>query len=303
MLWGIANGRIPTEAAIQLGTAINIRDGILNGERGQYRFGDPFGGTIIRGRSNKFQSPLESNFSFIHNGTSTLIAPANTNTSAVGASTLTAVGNATIGENVAAPTNGLRVVGNTLLQAKTFLGGTTTPTALLHLDKNRSTAGNAAMKFTLDGADLLATPERGALEAMPYRLHYTDSGNQRNTLAYLSDVYKTPMNVADSNYTVVGNEIIIGYTRLTANRTCTLSNPASHTGKSLTLFAKGMNDYDLTFVGSYKPKNLNDAIITSVKGDLPKHGVDMGSAIEGVSMKLVSFNNEWIILNYFTYYK
>jgi len=138
---------------------------------------------------------------------------------------------------------------------------------------------------------------------MPYRLHYTDSGNQRNTLAYLSDVYKTPMNVADSNYTVVGNEIIIGYTRLTANRTCTLSNPASHTGKSLTLFAKGMNDYDLTFVGSYKPKNLNDAIITSVKGDLPKHGVDMGSAIEGVSMKLVSFNNEWIILNYFTYYK
>lgn len=180
---------------------------------------------------------------------------------------------------------------------------TFTASALLHLDKNRSTAGNAAMKFTLDGAALLATPERGALEAMPYRLHFTDSSNQRNTLAYLSDVYKTPMNVADSNYTVVGNEIIIGYTGLTADRACTLPNPASHAGKSLTLFAKGMNDYDLNFSSSYKPKNLNDSTITSVKGDLPKHGVDTGSAIEGFSMKLVSFNNEWVILNYFTHYK
>ena len=180
---------------------------------------------------------------------------------------------------------------------------TFTASALLHLDKNRSTAGNAPIKFTLAGAALLTTPERGALEAMPYRLHFTDSSNERNTLAHLSDVYKTPMNVADSNYTVEGNEIIIGYTGQTEDRTCTLPNPASHAGKSLTLFAKGMNDYDLTFVGSYKPKNLNDAIITSVKGDLPKHGVDVGSAIEGVSMKLVSFNNEWIILNYFTHYK
>jgi len=114
-VWEIANGRIPTEAAIQLGTAIQIRDGILSGERGQYRFGDPFGGTIIRGRSIKFQAPLETNFSLIHNGTYTLIDPANTNTSATGASTVSVVGNATIGANVAAPTNGLQVAGETKL--------------------------------------------------------------------------------------------------------------------------------------------------------------------------------------------
>jgi len=115
VVWGIANGRIPTEAAIQLGTAINIRDGILSGERGQYRFGDPFGGTILRGRSIKFQAPLETKFSLIHNGTYTLIDPSNTNTSATGASTISVVGNASIGENVAAPTNGLIVAGRTRL--------------------------------------------------------------------------------------------------------------------------------------------------------------------------------------------
>ena len=180
---------------------------------------------------------------------------------------------------------------------------TFTASALLHLAANKSTAGNASLKFTLASAALLSTKEIGAFEAVYDRLYFTDSTNTRNTLAYLSDVYKTPMNVADSNYTVVGNEIIIGYTGQTEDRTCTLPNPASHAGKSLTLFAKGMNDYDLTFVGSYKPKNLNDAIITSVKGDLPKHGVEVGSAIEGVSMNLVSFNNEWVILNYFTHYK
>ncbi len=119
VVWETANGRIPTEAAIQLGTAINIRDGILNGERGQYRFGDPFGGTIIRGRSIKFQSPLESKFSFIHNG-NTLLNPANTSTTATGSSTLTIIGNTSIGaSNIAAPSNGLAVSGRTLIGTST----------------------------------------------------------------------------------------------------------------------------------------------------------------------------------------
>jgi len=175
MNWGIANGRIPTEAAIQLGTAIQIRDGVLSGERGQYRFGDPFGGTILRGRSIKFQSPLETNFSLIHNGTSTLIDPTNTNTSATGASTVSVVGNATIGENVAAPTNGLRVVGNALFRANTFFGGTTTPTARVHVLASSTSASGGQIKL-IGGGSRQSTPENGTINNVSGNLEFVDGG-------------------------------------------------------------------------------------------------------------------------------
>jgi len=172
--WGIANGKIPTEAAIQLGTAINIGDGILSGERGQYRFGDPFGGTIIRGRSIKFQAPLETNFSFIHNGTSTLIDPANTNTSATGASTVSVVGNASIGENVAAPTNGLRVVGNALFRANTFFGGTTTPTARVHVLASSTSASGGQIKL-IGGGSRQTVAENGTINNISGNLEFVDA--------------------------------------------------------------------------------------------------------------------------------
>ena len=155
VVWEIANGRIPTEAAIQLGTAINIRDGILNGERGQYRFGDPFGGTILRGRSIKFQAPLETNFSFIHNGTSTLLDPNNTNTSAVGASPLTVVGNTYLGANVAA-------------------------TARLHIAAGTTTASTAPIKLT--AGTNMTTPEAGAVE-FDGTNYFVTSSTTRFTLA------------------------------------------------------------------------------------------------------------------------
>jgi len=174
VVWEIANGRIPTEAAIQLGTAIQIRDGILSGERGQYRFGDPFGGTILRGRSIKFQAPLETNFSFIHNGTSTLIDPNNTNTSATGASTVSVVGNASIGENVAAPTNGLRVVGNALFRANTFFGGTTTPTARVHVLASSTSASGGQIKL-IGGGSAQSVTEDGTINYIGNNLEFAQS--------------------------------------------------------------------------------------------------------------------------------
>jgi len=96
----------------------------------------------------------------------------------------------------------------------THLNSTTaivSPSAILHLGAGLSSAGGSPLKFTLAGAALLTTPERGALEAMPYRLSYTDSSNKRNTLAYVSDV-------AAKQDTITGAATTITTSNLTANR-------------------------------------------------------------------------------------
>lgn len=174
--WVIANGKIPTEATNQIGTVIQVRDGVLTGERGQYRFGDPFGGTILRGRSIKFQSPLEENFSFIHNGLTTLIDPNNTNTSAVGASTLTAVGNASIGANVAAPTNGLQVAGESIF--------TSTRTAVTSTAVNLTlSASHSVVALTTTGLTI-TLPTAVGITGRTYTIINESSGS--NTIATTS---------------------------------------------------------------------------------------------------------------------
>jgi hypothetical protein len=112
--WLIAGGKVPSEGTPQEGKIIEVIDGLLAGERGVYRFGDPFGGTIVRGRSVKFLTNNEANFSVIHNG-NTLLSPTNTNTSATALSTVSVVGNMSLGSNSVAPVNGLIVSGETIL--------------------------------------------------------------------------------------------------------------------------------------------------------------------------------------------
>lgn len=58
--------------------------------------------------------------------------------------------------------------------------GVATATALLHINTNQSTsASTAPLKFALASANIMATPERGAVEVKNNRLYYTDSTGTR----------------------------------------------------------------------------------------------------------------------------
>lgn len=110
----------------------------------------------------------------------------------------------------AATTTGSQLSANGWALTKTA-NTTFTASALLHLAANKSTAGNASLKFTLASAALLSTQEIGAFEAVYDRLYFTDSTNTRNTLAYISDV-------AAKQDTITGAATTITTSNLTANR-------------------------------------------------------------------------------------
>lgn len=113
-IWAISTGKIPTDAAIQEGRIMYVRDGVNNGERGQYHFGDPFGGTILRGRTIKWLNDAETYYPLCITPNGFLLNPTNTSSTATAASTVSVVGNASIGSNTAAPTNGLTVAGESV---------------------------------------------------------------------------------------------------------------------------------------------------------------------------------------------
>ncbi len=66
-----------------------------------------------------------------------------------------------------------------------FFGGTTVATAKIHIAAGATGAGTSPFKFTLSGADVLATPEAGVLETNATSgLFYTISDGTRKTIAY-----------------------------------------------------------------------------------------------------------------------
>lgn len=70
---------------------------------------------------------------------------------------------------------------------KTYFGGTTTPTALLHFAAGTTTASTAPIKFT--AGTNLSTPEAGAGEWDGTRFYLTQTtGPTRKTVAYLDDI-------------------------------------------------------------------------------------------------------------------
>lgn len=62
------------------------------------------------------------------------------------------------------------------------------PTARIHLPAGTSTAGTQPIKFTLAGADTLATRERGAIQPKGDRIYYDDSSLNKQSFAFLSDL-------------------------------------------------------------------------------------------------------------------
>lgn len=184
--WSLVGGKIPTSSATQDALIIYSKDGVNNGERGQHFFGNTFGGTFLQGRTIRMTAPTETNTSFIHDG-NTLLSPANTSQTATASSTLSIVGNVSIGSNTAAPTTGLLVAG------KTGLGGATSPTALLHLAAGTASANTSPIKFTITGAVLNTTPEAGAIQVNSSgELFYSPSASTLRKIIYANAT--TPSN-------------------------------------------------------------------------------------------------------------
>ena len=67
-----------------------------------------------------------------------------------------------------------------------FVGGSTTPTAILHLLAGGSASSTSPLKFT--SGSLLTTPEAGAIEYDGTSLYYTDSTPTRQTIATTASV-------------------------------------------------------------------------------------------------------------------
>lgn len=75
---------------------------------------------------------------------------------------------------------GLGINGNLQAQSKAFFGGTTTPTALVHLAAGTATANTSPLKFT--SGTSLTTAEAGAIEYDGINFYATPSGTTRKTL-------------------------------------------------------------------------------------------------------------------------
>lgn len=74
--WLLGNGKVPTEGALQNAFLIRSKDGIGTGNRGEVCYGDPFGGTIITGRTIKFTGLSETSFGLVYNDGRVLLAGA-----------------------------------------------------------------------------------------------------------------------------------------------------------------------------------------------------------------------------------
>jgi hypothetical protein len=98
------------------------------------------------------------------------------NLSATPSSRLVVDANASIGSNVAAPTNGLLVAGNT------GLAGITSVTAKVHIAAGSTSAGSAPIKLTSSAGAVMSTPEAGAVE-FDGTNYFVTSSTTRFTLA------------------------------------------------------------------------------------------------------------------------
>lgn len=96
------------------------------------------------------------------------------NAAADPASRLVVDGNVTIGENVAAPTNGLRVLGQSIFRANAFFGGTTTPTARIHIEGSTNTAGTGQLKL-ISSVNRQSIAENGTINNISGNLEFVDS--------------------------------------------------------------------------------------------------------------------------------
>ena len=78
----------------------------------------------------------------------------------------------------------------------TFLGGSTTPAAILHLAAGGTTAGSAPLKFT--NGDILTTPEAGCLEYKNGHFYATTEENSRLAIVLANNVVTSTTTVTNT---------------------------------------------------------------------------------------------------------
>lgn len=132
---------------------------------------------------------------------------------------------------------------NTKIIGKTFAGGTTTPTALIHLAAGTATANTSPLKFTTASAALLTSAEAGAMEVLADSLYYTGSSALRRRIQTAITAYNGLTKVGTDSLKLGGTltentTIATGANKLTISTSTAATNPlsiASTTGHGITI--------------------------------------------------------------------
>ena len=172
-----ASGKAPADGSLILSKFFSVRNPVVqNAEVGEATWGNVDAGTVVSGKSVRIKVGENYPLWFTNDGrvqfnrTQLNVLPSTLNSGIV------VLDNVSIGANVAAPTNGLLVAGNT------GLAGITSVTAKVHIAAGSTSAGSAPIKLTSSAGAVMSTPEAGAVE-FDGTNYFVTSSTTRFTLA------------------------------------------------------------------------------------------------------------------------